>query len=371
MGFDDQLWNHLVREHGADRLTRPRGSQDASALRDRPRVRRGRHGWLLAPGIAAVAAVAIATGALQGARHSHGISSRTAIRRAAAFITPPAGAREIVHVQATITRTPLERSYEGLDRNVASITEDVWSVGGANPVERAILHPKGGDSYLELNGLRYYDLTRHLMIRAPRFPAAGPLRYRVAPGRRTIRVRIPGRRTTIVRVSSAQLVALGDGRDTVQEEIAWNGDRLVHSAVVTPRGVTVQRPSFNPPPNPTSTGFAAELGVLLYSGTARVLRTTMQDGQRALQIYAAHPQGSPPVTYYVNPTTYAPIELIVHSSLSRLANTTLRFHTYQRLPVAGHRRLLTDTPPKDTRATHAPAAFFQALGLPTLQTSVG
>jgi hypothetical protein len=154
MGFDDQLWNHLVREHGADRLTRPRGSQDASALRDRPRVRRGRHGWLLAPGIAAVAAVAIATGALQGARHSHGISSRTAIRRAAAFITPPAGAREIVHVQATITRTPLERSYEGLDRNVASITEDVWSVGGANPVERAILHPKGGDSYLELNGLR-------------------------------------------------------------------------------------------------------------------------------------------------------------------------------------------------------------------------
>jgi hypothetical protein len=371
MGFDDQLWSHLVHDHGADRLTRPRGSQDTSTPRRWRRARHGRQRRLLALGLAVVAVVAIATVVLHGVNHSHAVSSRTAIRRAAAFIAPPAGAREIVHVQATITRTPLERSYEGDDRNVTSITEDVWTVGGSNPVQRAILHPAGGDTYLELYGLRYYNLTRHLMIREPKFPVAGPLRYRVTPGRRTIRVQLPGRRHITVPVSSAQLVALRHGRDTVQEEIAWNGHAVIYSAMITPRGITVQRPSFTPPPNPTSTGFSAELGGLLYSGTARVLRTTTQDGQRALQIYAAHPQGSPPVTYYVNPTTYAPIELIVHSSLSRLANTTIRFHTYQRLPVAGHRRLLTDTPPKDTRATHAPAAFFQALGLPTLQTSVG
>lgn len=366
MGFDDQLWSHLVHKHGADRITRPVGSRPSSDLRSRPRRRRGRTRWLLAPGLAGavVVVVVVASGA-----HSHGAWSRTVIRRAAAFVAPPADAHVIVHIEATITRTPLERSYEGLDRDVASITEDAWFVGGRTPTERAILRPAGGDTYITLNDFRLYDATQHLEIREPTVPS-GPLRYRVTPERNTIRVQLAEGKQTTLRVSPSELDALRTGQDAVEETPEWNGSVLTHSIIVTPRRVTVQRPT-TPPPDPTSTGFAAELRVLLNSGTAEVQRTTVQDGRPALQIYTPRPQGSSPVTYYVDPTTYAPIELVVHNDLSRLANTVIRFHAYERLPLAGHRNLLRFTPPVGGRTTHAAAAFFYATSLPTLQNSVG
>ena len=312
----------------------------------------------------------VVTFAAHGAHRANGAWSRTAIRRAAAYVAPPADAHEIVHVQATITRTPLERGYEGLDRNVASITEDAWFIGGRTPAERAILHPAGGDTYIALNDFRLYDATQHLELRAPASPSSRPLHYRIMPGRRAIRVELPGGQQTTLPVSSSELGALRSGQDNVKEIVGWNGSVLSRSAIVTPRRVTVGR-SATAPPDPTSTGFAAELRVLLNSGTAEVLRTTMKDGRRALQIYTPRPQGSPPVTYYVDPTTYAPIELDIHNALSRLANTVIRFNAYERLPLAGHRDLLRFTPPIRGRITHAATAFFYAMGLPTLQNSVG
>jgi hypothetical protein len=367
MGFDDQLWSYLVHDHGADQIQRPVGSRTASELGRGPRRRRPRARWLVIPGLAA-AVVVVVTVVLTSTHDSHVAWSRTVIRRAAAFVAPPADAREIVHVQATITRTPLERRYEALDRDVASVTENAWFLGGQTLAARAILHPAGGDTYVVDNNLGFYDATRRLELRTPAAPSSKPLHYRVMTGRRAIRAQLSGGRRVTLRVSPSELGALRTGKDLIQEILEWNGLAISHSALITPRRVTVERTP-TPPPDPTSTGFAAALRVLLDSGTAQVIRTTVQNGRPALQIYAAHPKGSPPVTYYVDPTTYAPIELDIHNSLSRLANTVIRFHAYQRLPLAGHRDLLRFTLPHDTRTTRAATAFYYAANLPTLEDS--
>ena len=107
--------------------------------------------------------------------------------------------------------------------------------------------------------------------------------------------------------------------------------------------------------------FAAQLHGLLSAGHARVIRTTTVDGQSAIEISSVHPQSGPRTNYYVNPTTYAPIELDSYGYESPKDVTRVRFSVYQRLPLAGHQRLVRFTAPPNARIDRVPADYYRWL----------
>jgi hypothetical protein len=50
-------------------------------------------------------------------------------------------------------------------------------------------------------------------------------------------------------------------------------------------------------------------------------RTTTVDGKPAIEISSVHPQSGPRTNYYLNPTTYAPIELDSVCSRPKLSSS--------------------------------------------------
>jgi hypothetical protein len=119
-------------------------------------------------------------------------------------------------------------------------------------------------------------------------------------------------------------------------------------------------------PDPSSLSFAAQLHGLLSSGHARVTRTTIDDHQPAIEIASVHPQSGPRTTYYVNPTTYASIELDTYGYGydSPKDVTRVRFHSYEILPLAGHQSLLRLAVPADARVDPSRADYWKAAGIP-------
>ena len=112
-------------------------------------------------------------------------------------------------------------------------------------------------------------------------------------------------------------------------------------------------------PDPASLAFAAQLHGLLSSGHARVTRTTTADGKPAIEISSVHPQSGPRTNYYVNPTTYAPIELDSYGYESLKDVTRVRFSVYKTLPLAGHQRLLRFATPPNARIDRTPADYYR------------
>jgi hypothetical protein len=160
--------------------------------------------------------------------------------------------------------------------------------------------------------------------------------------------------------------ALRDGTDVVE----WGAMYFDRSTQTTKLGVLVgpssseaQQPQ-TVQPDPASTGFAAELRVLLSSGHARVKRTTTSDGQPAIEISTAHGASEPPTNYYVKPHTYAPIELDTFGYDNPNDVTRVRFTIYETLPLAGHEQLIQVTVPPTAHHDHTPADYWNAAGRP-------
>jgi hypothetical protein len=89
-----------------------------------------------------------------------------------------------------------------------------------------------------------------------------------------------------------------------------------------------------PDPDPSSGSFRDQILALLSSGGAQVAGHATIDGRDAIEIDSADGH----TTYFVDPHTYAPVELRTRGTGG---GTALRFRTYENLDLAGNSSLLS------------------------------
>jgi hypothetical protein len=228
-----------------------------------------------------------------------------------------------------------------------------------------IAHVPGGPLVEEDGSLRLYNRTRNTLLPGTRVPNSTP-RYTltaIGGGRYRLSAPLPnGGVSTPTTIDAATVEALRDGTEAVSWSVAWDGHHQMIGPMVGPSARQIAQLQAQQP-DPVSTTFAAQLHRLLDSGHARVTRTTTADGQPAIEISSVHPQSGPRTNYYVNPTTYQPIELDTFGYDSPKDVTRVHFTAYNMLPLAGHERLLRMTVPSTARVDHTPADYWQAAGL--------
>ena len=358
MGFDDQLWAYLVEEHDAHQAVGPAPARE-------PRVTT-RHG---VTGGAFVLAATVVGVVVLVAPFSSGQSAwaRQALQRAAAVVIPSGSANTILHIAATETLSPL--AQHARETTVSSLSEQAWIQQGKPGAERIIVQVPGGPVLEENGDSQIYNQTTNEVYPAPQIPSGRP-HYTLTPtgsGSYRLSATLPdgGFSTETIDASAAQ--ALRDGTDVVQWGAAYF-DRSTQTTKVSP----LVEPAAQPPPqqlsaeqpDPASTSFVAELRGLLDSGHAQVTQTTTSNGQPAVEISSVNPQSGPRTNYYVNPKTYAPIELDMFGYDSPNDVTRVLFTTYETLPLAGNEQLIRVTVPPTARRDQTPADYWNAAGLP-------
>ena len=355
MGFDDQLWSYLVQEHDADQAAGP-----VRAKRRRPVARVGFTAGTM------VAAGALASVVVLDQPTGESAWAKQVIRRAAAVVAPAASANTILHIAATETLSPL--AQRAMDTTVSTLSEEAWIQQGAPWGERAIVQVPGGPQLEDSSTGQIYNATTQTVYPAPTVPSDTP-HYTLTPtgnaGSYKLSVTLPQGGVFTQTLDSGTAQDLRDGIDDVQWSVGWNAKTQTQtvSPLVVPsakelRQIQAQQPS------PASTGFAAELQGLLDTGHARVTQTTTSNGQPALEISSVNPQSGPQTNYYVNPTTYIPIELDTFGYDSPDDVTRVHFTTYGTLPLAGNQQLLKVTVPSTATADHTPADYWQTADLP-------
>ena len=334
------------------RRTRPRPQRDGAV-----------RGALATAALLAMASVAVWL--LTGSSSGESALTRQTLARAAAVLAPAASSQTILHVKATETLSPLAR--RGRATTVAKLTEEAWLQQGEPYAERIVLQVPGGPVLEETGDRQIYNATYHTIYPAPKIPSGTP-RYTLTPagsGSYRLRVRLPHGRVMTQTLSASVAAALRTGKDAVQWTVGWNPRTQIQTIqpLVLPTLGQLKRVQVQQP-DPASTDFAAQLHGLLNSGHARVTRTTISGGQPALEISSVHPQSGPRSNYYVNPQTYAPIELDTFGYDSPHDITRVHLSIYGTLPLAGHRALLKVTIPATARTDRSPAAYWNAFDLP-------
>lgn len=153
------------------------------------------------------------------------------------------------------------------------------------------------------------------------------------------------------------------GADQITWAETWNGHKAALQPMVNPTGrfaLTTQVQQ----PNDTSLSFPAQLHRLLESGHARVDGRVTVDGRTAIKIELPGAHQQLWMTYYVDPTTYRPIELDNYGFGNPNDVTRLMFHTYQQLPLKDNERLLRLHPRAGTTVDRTATGYFQHLPPP-------
>jgi hypothetical protein len=311
--------------------------------------------------VAAIAALAVASRLWP--QTTQPAWAKQALQRAAAVVIPPSSPHTILHVVFTETLSPL--AQRDSDTTVSSLADEAWLQQEAPWRSRTIEHPAGGPVFEANSEGQIYNMTSHELDLPTPVPSGKP-RYTLLPGAKagTFRLRVKlrhGYNTTIVTAATAR--SLRHGTDQVGWAVTWNGHIQQILPLVLPSGRQLEEQSAQQP-DATSSSFAAELRALLFSGHARVTRATTDDGEPAIEIASVHPESGPRTIYYVNPKTYAPIELDVFGYDSTKDVTRLHFTTYQTLPLAGNERLLRFQVPRTARTDRNRADYWRAAGLP-------
>ena len=353
MGFDDRLWVYLVEEHDAHQAIGP-----APSSRRHPTARQGG-----AAG-AVVLAAAVAGAIVLDQPSGESAWARQTIQRAAAAVIPPSSAHTILHVAATETLSPLAQRASAT--TVSTLSEEAWIQQGAPWGERAIVQVPGGPVLEDSSSGQIYNATADTVYPAPSVPSGKP-RYTLTPiGDGSYRLSAPlprGGVSAPTTIDAGTVQALCDGTETVQWSVSWDGHTQQVGLMVGPSAQQLTQIQAQQP-NPGSVSFAPELHALLDSGHARVTQTTAADGQPAIEISSVNPQSGPQTDYYVNPQTYAPIELETFGYDNRQDVTRVHFTTYETLPLAGHQLLLQATVPPTATVDDTPADYWRAAGLP-------
>jgi hypothetical protein len=291
--------------------------------------------------------------------------AKQTLQRAAAVVIPPGSANTILHVTATETLSPL--AQRAAATTVSTLSEQAWIQQGPPWGERAIVQVPGGPLLEESSIGEIYNQTSNTVYPAPQIPSGTP-QYTLSPtgsGSYHLSVSLPQGGVSTETIDADTAEALDNGTSVVQWSVGWDSSTQTQivGPVVVPSAQQAQQLQAQQP-NPASTSFAAELRGLLDSGHARVTQTTTSNGQPAVEISSVNPQSGPQINYYVNPQTYAPIELDTFGYDSPNDVTTVDFTTYQTLPLAGNEQLLQVTIPSTAQNDDTPADYWNAAGLP-------
>jgi hypothetical protein len=308
--------------------------------------------------LATLALLAVAVVSSLGSPATPSAWARQVVERAAAVLAPARSPRTILHLVATQTLSPLARkATAGVP---ASLSEEAWIQQGAPWAERVLIHTPGGPVFEKSATGQIYNTSSHELYRLAPIPSGEP-RYTLAAGTKpsTYLLRVKARHgLSTSTITSAEAKLLRNGTDKVTWSETWDGhvQRLEPLVLPAHMGASTQ-------PNPSSVRFGTQVRALLTSGHARVSRATTADGRPAIEIDSVHPLQGPRTIYYVNPTTYAPIELDTFGFDSPKDVTRIRFSVYQAASLAGHRHLLRFSVPRDARLDRSPADFWHAAGL--------
>jgi hypothetical protein len=297
----------------------------------RPRTRAVR---VAAVGATAAVAVAGAAALIREDRGGVTPASAAVIRHAMAALDQPPGT--ILHVDMTGTQT-------NGDGTTITWRDQSWQQDTAPYSRRQIETSPQGTTTESANAgeaEQVYDAAANTIYQSTVTHAQQP-RYRLASGPRagTYTLRLPAYRVSVKHPYAVKLVygapglslvitarqarAIKDGTDTVK----WVR-RKVHGNHMQFRPAVVPASSAsNPPdsPDPSSPDFAQQIRALLQSGGAHVVGHATVDGRDTLEISSTDGH----TTYYVDPNTYAPVEL---NTTGTDGGTSLVFNTYEFLP---------------------------------------
>jgi hypothetical protein len=369
---DDDLLD-IVR--AADPLDADATSLDADALlreilatsrTDTASTERGRRRAVIritAVGAAIAAASAAAFALSTGGRGTVTPASAAVIRHALAALDQPAGT--ILHVDMTGTQdngdgttiTWRDQSWQEntppYDRRQVETTPEGTTTESGNVGENEQVYDPASNTI--------YMSTTTGASSAERSAQAARRHFWISPGPRpgTYLVRLavygigasgkvgkvmPGRgpRETLV-VTAAQASALRNGTDAITWKRRPRGTHPRFTATVVPAPQAPQPPT-STSAQPDSPAFAGEIKDLLRSGRARLVGQATVDGRDTLEIRSRDGH----TTYYVDPTTYAPVEL---DTTGTDGGTSLRFTTYELLPANDTNRALLSLTAQHPSAT--------------------
>jgi len=324
--FGDELERAIMRE-----LSSP---EPAPPPRRPPRRRRMLVG--AATGCAVAGAAAVAVVAAGGGSSNSAWAAQ--VLRSAEIALPKPAPNTIVHVSVTQTMTPMAR------RNVANAAAVVhaegWFQQGA-PWRWVARETVPGHPTVWETETHIYDPAVKRAYTLPPLPS-GHLRYTLsnAANDGSFALRIETSRGSFDQsVTAAEAHALRTGADHVTWSQDWNGHRATLAPMVAPSDRSMKKMQARQP-NDTSLSFPAQLHRLLQSGHAQVAARVTVDGRPAIKIELPGADHKPWMTYYVDPTTYRPIEFDTYGFGSTKDVTRLVFHAYQQLPIKGNARLL-------------------------------
>jgi hypothetical protein len=350
--FGSELERAITRQLTTPEPTPPR--------RHRPSRRRR---VLIGAGVGCVVAGGAAAAVVATSGGSSGSAWTQHVLRAAEIALPKPAPNTILHVSVTQTMTPAARRGT-ISSAVPSVNADGWFQQGGQ-WRQVTRETVPGDAPVWQSDTAVYDPAAHQLYLDPPLPNGHP-RYTLVKtgtgGSYTLRI-ATAHGTVRQTVSSAEAHALRTGDDVISWSETWNG----HTAALQP-GVGPSARSLDKiqaqQPDGVSLSFPAQLHQALQSGRAQVAGRVTIDGRTAIKIEIVGEDHKRWLTYYVDPATYAPIELDTYGFGSSDDVTRLVFHTYQQLPLKGHASLLRLHPTTGTSIDHSATGYFEHLPAP-------
>jgi hypothetical protein len=302
--------------------------------------------------VAAAVLAAVALGALN-------LVSRpgaSVVQRAAAAIARSPGT--ILHVDMVGTQT-------NGDGSVVSWRDESWVQESPPYYDRTIEISPGGsvaETALSKDGDELYDpKTNTIYVTAAAPPVSQPS-YRIERGARpgTFVLRLHAAKGGEIKVRSLpltarQVKALRKGTLALAYAIAKKSGRVavVPTLIPAPKHRVASGAPSTPDPDPTSGEFRDQILALLNSGGAHVVGHRTIDGQDVIEIDSADGH----TTYYVDPGSYAPVELVTRGTDG---GVTLRFRTYEKLDLDGNESVLSLAAQHPTAQVDHGAADYRA-----------
>jgi hypothetical protein len=288
--------------------------------------------------VGAAAAVAVAGAALVVREDRAGVTPASAevIRHALAALDQPPGT--ILHVDMSGTQT-------NGDGSTITWRDQSWQQDTAPYSGRQVETTAHGTTTESANAgqaEQVYDAASNTIYESAVTAAHQPRRYRLAPGPRkgTYTLRLLAYRVSVKHpyavkavyggpglrlvITARQARAIKDGTDTVRwvlHRAHGKHSRLEPAVVPASRASTAVPDSADP----SSPDFAGQIRALLVSGGAHVVGHATVDGRDTLEISSKDGH----TTYYVDPSTYAPVEL---DTTGTDGGVSLVFNTYEFLP---------------------------------------
>ncbi len=346
--FGDELQRAITREITTPGQTPP--------PRQRPRR------WILLSAIAGCAVAAAAAAIVVAGGGSSSLPSDAQVLRAAAIVLPKPSPNTIVYVSVTQTMTPAAR-HDTVSSAAPTLSAEGWFQQGGQyrSVTRETL--PGGTPIWE-SDTEIYDPASNQSFVMPPLPTGHP-RYTLTKTKGgSYSLRIVGPDGPLQQtVSAAEARALRTGADQIGWAETWNGHKATLQPLVMPTAQPLTASTASQP-NDTSLSFAAQLHQLLQSGRARVAGRVNIDGRSAIKIQIPGADGKLWMTYYVDPTTYRPIEYDTYGFGNPSDETRLVFHAYQLLPIKGNARLLRLPTAAGGNVERNATAYFQHMPAP-------